>query len=83
LGTRTPAHHYANAEDSSYVEDPGHVDLLKMLKDLNTIDNPSFAVYPYDKTLDRSISAYSSRDEFGRMPSSTIRNARWRCWSSR
>lgn len=54
-----------------------------MLKDLNTIDNPSFVVRPYDKTSDRPISAYSSRDEFGRMPSSTICNACWRCWSSR
>ncbi|MGI5188483.1 hypothetical protein ACQEVI_10105 [Promicromonospora sp. CA-289599] len=54
-----PRPHYADTEDGGYVEDPGHVELLKMLEDLNGTDNTFFVIYPDDETLDWSISVHT------------------------
>lgn len=51
--------YYADTEDGGYLEDPGHVELLGMLEDLNSTDNTFFVLYPDDEDVDWSISVHT------------------------
>nr|BFF18704.1 hypothetical protein GCM10025730_22250 [Promicromonospora thailandica]BFF20885.1 hypothetical protein GCM10025730_44060 [Promicromonospora thailandica] len=56
---------YADTEDGGYVEDPGHVEILSMLADLNATDNTFFVIYPEDEDIDWSISVHTRPGAFG------------------
>jgi hypothetical protein len=56
---------YADTEDGGFVEDPGHVEILRMLADLNARGNTFFVIYPEDEDLDWSISVHTRPGAFG------------------
>jgi hypothetical protein len=56
---------YADTEDGGYVEDPGHVEILGMLADLNDTTNTFFVIYPEDEDIDWSISVHTRSGAFG------------------
>lgn len=63
LDQRPPC--YADTEAGGHVEDPGHLEILGMLADLNSDDNTFFVIYPEDEDLDWSISVHTSPGAFG------------------
>ena len=56
---------FADTENGSFVEDPGHVVILMMLEDLNTSDNTFFVIYPEDEDRDWAISVHTRPGAFG------------------
>lgn len=56
---------YAESEDGDYVEDPGHVEMLKLLADLNATDNTFFVIFPDDENLDWAISVHTRPGALG------------------
>lgn len=56
---------YADAEGDNYVEDPGHAEVLSLIKGLNTTDNTFVVLYPADDDLEWFISVATSRGPFG------------------
>ncbi|QJW35658.1 hypothetical protein [Cellulosimicrobium protaetiae] len=63
LSTRPPC--YADTEDGDYVQDPGHVEILGMLADLNATTNTFFVIYPDDEDIDWSISVHTRPGALG------------------
>ncbi|WP_157236783.1 hypothetical protein [Promicromonospora sukumoe] len=57
LSLRPPC--FADTEDGEQVEDPGHVEILSMLANLNTSDNTFFVIYPEDEDRDWSVSVHT------------------------
>jgi hypothetical protein len=56
---------YAESEAGDLVEDPGHVELLKLLADLNATDNTFFVVFPDDEDVDWAISVHTRPGALG------------------
>ncbi|MFF2268200.1 hypothetical protein ACFVTZ_08020 [Cellulosimicrobium cellulans] len=63
LSKRPPC--YADTEDGGHVEDPGHVEILGMLADLNPTTNTFFVIYPDDEDIDWSISVHTRPHALG------------------
>jgi hypothetical protein len=56
---------YAESEAGDHLEDPGRVELLKLIADLNAADNTFFIVFPNDETLDWAISVHTRPGALG------------------